>query len=358
MNEPKPTPEPMVRHDGTYPQVPLRSPQVSISVVQTKVRGIDGSDPAPGLKENLEYVLSCIDKAQGYGARSDLLCFHEFPLQGFRPGWDRQAYNRVAIDVPGPETEAIGARAKKYNCYVTFGVLGRHPDWPSHVMNWQVLVGPSGDVVDVHWKPRNVRGLFAGAESFTTSIYDVYDRYVEMYGIDRVIPVTRTDIGNIAMSSAQFEPELFRCMALKGAEIICRVATGGCEWEDMRLTSYHNDVFTTLVNNSVSTGIETSFFEEHAPRNDWVGRSAIFGPRGEVLAEAGVFETKRRAAIDMERYRQRHRIPDVHWTLYRPVMEQYRERYDHSAYNEVLPENGREAAKLLKDRARWMTSWY
>jgi predicted amidohydrolase len=210
----------------------------------------------------------------------------------------------------------------------------------------------------VHWKPRNVRGLFAGAESFTTSIYDVYDRYVEMYGIDRVIPVTRTDIGNIAMSSAQFEPELFRCMALKGAEIICRVATGGCEWEDMRLTSYHNDVFTTLVNNSVSTGIETSFFEEHAPRNDWVGRSAIFGPRGEVLAEAGVFETKRRAAIDMERYRQRHRIPDVHWTLYRPVMEQYRERYDHSAYNEVLPENGREAAKLLKDRARWMTSWY
>ena len=73
MNEPKPAPEAMVRHDGTYPTVALRRPQVSIAVVQTKVRGIDGNDPAPGLKQNLEYVLSCIDKAQGYGARSDLI---------------------------------------------------------------------------------------------------------------------------------------------------------------------------------------------------------------------------------------------------------------------------------------------
>lgn len=352
-------PTPLVRHDGTYPTVPLRSALVSIAVVQTKVRGIDADDPAPGLRANLDYLLRCIDKAQGYGGRCDLLCFHEFPLQGFRPGWTRGHYQRVAIDVPGPETEAIGARAKQFNCYVTFGCLGRHPEWPGHVMNWQVLIAPTGAVLDVHWKPRNVRGLFAGAESFTTSIYDVYERYVEMYGVDRVVPVTRTDIGNIAMSSAQFEPELFRCMAFKGAEIICRVATGGCEWHDMRLTSYHNDVFTTIVNNSVSTGFDNPhFFEEHAARNDWVGRSAIFGPRGEVLAEAGMFETRRRAVIDLQRYRQRHRIPDVHWTLYRPVFEQYRERYDPGAYLRYLPENGRDAARHLEEIARWHSSWY
>ena len=56
-----------------------------------------------------------------------------------------------------------------------------------------------------------------------------------MYGQDAVIPIVRTDIGNIAMSAVQFEPELFRCMAFKGAEIMCRVATGGFEYEDMRL---------------------------------------------------------------------------------------------------------------------------
>lgn len=354
----QPSVPPMVRHDGTYPTVPLRSPQITISVVQTKVRGIDGDNPAPGLRENLDYLLGCIDKAQGWGGPSDLLCFHEFPLHGFRPGWTREQYKRLAIDVPGPETAEIGARAKRYNCYVAFGVLGRHPDWPEHVMNWQVLVGPSGEVIDVQWKPRNVRGMFPGTESFTTTIYDVYERYVEMYGVDRVVPVTRTDIGNIAMSAAQFEPELFRCMAFKGAEIICRVATGGCEWDDMRLTSYHNDLYTTLVNNSVSTGIEDRFFfEETAPRNDWVGRSAIFGPRGEILAEAGAFETQRRARIDMERFRQRHRTPDVHWTLYRPIYEQYRERYDAGAYLRYLPANGRDAARHFRENARWMSSW-
>ncbi len=35
---------------------------------------------------------------------------------------------------------------------------------------------------------------------------------------DGTYPVARTGIGNIALSAVQFEPELFRCMALKGAE--------------------------------------------------------------------------------------------------------------------------------------------
>ncbi len=349
----------LVREDGSYPTVPLRKPVTAIAVVQTRVRGVDGANPAAGIRENLDYTLSCIDKAQGYGGRSDLLCFHEFPLQGYQPDWKRAEYLRVAIDVPGPEVEAIAAKAKAYNCYIAFGCLARDPDWKDHVMNWQVLVGPEGRVVDVHWKQRNVRGMFPGSENITTTIYDVLDRYVEMYGWDRVIPVARTDIGNIAMSSVQFEQELFRCMAMKGAEIICRVATGGCEWEDMRLTSYHNDVYTTLVNNSVSTGSSNPhFFEENAPRNNWIGRSAIFGPRGEVLTEAGVFETKRRAAINMEAYRKKHRIPDLHISIYRHIFNQYRERYDHSAYLDALPQDKVEGARMLKHAARWMNYWY
>src|SRR3546814_4137582 len=89
-----------------------------------------------------------------------------------------------------------------------------------------------------------------------------------MYGLDAVIPVERTDIGNISLSSVQFEPELFRCMTLKGAEIILRTATGGCEWHDMRLTAYHNDVFVTIVNNSIDTFRPSdNYFVQQPPRN-------------------------------------------------------------------------------------------
>lgn len=73
----------MVRHDGTYDSIPLRREAITASVVQTRVQGVDGANPEPGLRRNLDYFLECIDIAQGYGPRSDLLLFHEFPITGF-----------------------------------------------------------------------------------------------------------------------------------------------------------------------------------------------------------------------------------------------------------------------------------
>ena len=94
-------------------------------------------------------------------------------------------------------------RAKRYSCYIAFGCLARDATWPGHLFNRQVPVGPQGSVVDVHWKQRNVRGMFPGSENLTTTIYDILDEYVERFGWDRVSPVVQTEIGNIAMSAVQ-----------------------------------------------------------------------------------------------------------------------------------------------------------
>lgn len=347
----------MVSHDGGYETVPLRSDRIAIGIIQTPVRGVDGDNPEPGIKDNLNYLLETIDKAQNVGGRCDLLCFHEFPLHGFAP-WDLKQYLRVSRHPDGPEFEEIGKKAKQYNCYIALGCQMLDDDWPGHTMNTQVLVGPNGKIIAKHWKQRNMRGMWPGREQFTTTIYDVFDRYVEMYGWDAVIPVERTDIGNISLSSVQFEPELFRAMAMKGAELILRTATGGCEWHDMRLTSYHNGVITTIVNNSMDFFQPSKhYFAEQAPKNDWVGRSAIFGPRGEVLAEAGPYETKRRAVVDMASFRKSHRIPDVHFTLYNHVYQQYKERVDPNLWLDSIPEDGAAAARFLKDKMRWTNYW-
>ncbi len=350
--------ERMVREDGTYPTVPLRKDVINVAVVQTRVHGVDGDNPEPDKKANLDYMLESIDIAQGYGGKSDLLLFHEFPITGFSI-WTREQHEKVCIQVPGPETEAIGAKCKQHNCYVVFGTYATDPDWPGHILHLMVMVGPEGNVVAKHWKQRNVRGMFPGSEQYTSVIYDVYDRFVEMYGIDAVIPIARTDIGNIAMSAVQFEPELFRCMALKGAEIICRVATGGFEYEDMRLTSYHNSLYTLITNNCVSTTIEGGrkrlFFDDASYGGS--GRSAIFGPRGVELAKAGPFETHRMAQIPIKSFREKHRIPDVHMELYRPVFDQYRTRYDHSLYTKYLPTSGRDAYRYFTENCRWIHYW-
>jgi predicted amidohydrolase len=263
----------------------------------------------------------------------------------------------MALEVPGPEIEEVGKKAKRYKCYIVFGTYAKDPEnWPGHILHLMIMMGPDGNVVATHWKQRNVRGLFPGSEQYTSSIYDVYDRFVEMYGIDAVIPVVQTDVGNIAMSAVQFEPELFRCMALKGAEIICRVATGGFEYEDMRLTSYHNSVYTMIANNSVTTqGRNPGFFEDEAYGGS--GRSAIFGPRGVELAKAGMFECKQFALLPMAEFREKHRIPDVHMELYRPVFDQYRTRYDHSAYLEHMPQDKREAFAQFAKNSRWTHYW-
>ena len=350
------TTEPMVREDGTYPTVELRRPMIVASVVQTRVSGVDGTNPGPDIRKNLDYFLECIDIAQGSGMPSDLLLFHEFPITGFSE-WSRDQLYDFALEVPGPEIEEVGKKAKQYNCYIVFGTYAKDlENWPGHILHLMVMMGPDGNVVAKHWKQRNVRGMFPGSEQYTSVIYDVYDRFVEMYGIDEVIPVVRTDIGNIAMSAVQFEPELFRCMAFKGAEIMCRVATGGFEFDDMRLTSYHNSVYTMIANNSVSTqGRHPGFFEDESYGGS--GRSSIFGPRGVELAKADVFETKKFAMLPMAEFRKKHRIPDVHMNLYKPVFDQYRTRYDPSAYLEYLPEGKREAYAHFVKNSRWTHYW-
>ena len=96
------TTERMVRSDGTYPTAELRQDAIMAAVVQTRVNGVNGDDPGPDIRRNLDYFLECIDIAQGYGGRSDLLLFHEFPITGFSQ-WTREQHYRLAIEVPGPD---------------------------------------------------------------------------------------------------------------------------------------------------------------------------------------------------------------------------------------------------------------
>jgi len=347
--------EPMVRADGTYPTIPLRSDNIGVAVVQTKVMGIRGQHIQADIQRNLDYFLECIDIAQGFGPPSDLLLFHEFPITGYSE-WTRAQHYELSLELDGPEIAAVCKKAQQYKCYIVFGTYAKDPvNWPDHILHLMVMAKPDGSIA-AHWKQRNVRGMFPGAEQYTSVIYDVYDRFVEMYGLDAVIPVEQTDIGNIAMSAVQFEPELFRCMAFKGAEIICRTATGGFEYDDMRLTSYHNSLYTLIANNCINTGARNPGFFDDANFGG-PGRSAIFGPRGVELAKAGPFECKEMTRINMAEFRGKHRIPDLHLHLYKPVLDQYRERYDHSGYLEKLPANKREAFMMFQQRSRWTHFW-
>lgn len=341
---------------GKYPTVPLRQDAINVTAIQSRVRSVDVRNLKPTLQANLDHALHLIDVAQGspeewggerlWGVKQDLICMHEFPIQGFQP-WTRTELNKLAFDLPGPETEAVGARARRYGCYIAFGCYAREPGWPRHVINMSVIVGPTGDVVARHWKARNMLGMFGENALIGTTVYDVLDRYVEMYGWDAVLPVARTDIGNIAMTAVGLEPLLYQCLALKGAEILVMSVTGGSNAESATATARYNRIYTVGVGNSASPG--NLGFTDAAGSED--EGTVIVDPRGTVLAKtANHHEDTASTRIPIADFRKTRRVPEVPIALLRPVLDQYEPVFQPNAFLETLPETYQEAGALLRKR--------
>lgn len=330
-----------------YDRVALKKDVISVSAVQSRVRAVDGGSPRRGIRDNLNHMVELIDKAQFYGGKKDLLCFHEFPITGWST-WSRDEILRLAIEVPGPETEVISKKAREHGCYIKFGSYVVDDNWPNHILSITTIIDPKGEVIARDWKARNIKGVFPGFELFTTTVYNVLDQYVEMYGQDAVIPVHRTDIGNLTTSSAQREPELFRAMALKGAELLLRTATGGFSTDDIKMCSIYNGVYSIIVNNAVSPN-NPGFFDDAGS-----GGSAIYGPRGETLAAAdSKFEQAVTARINMKAYRERHKIPDVHMALYKPIFDQYTPQYQPGLFTDYQPASLQDAKSYLDAQSAW-----
>jgi predicted amidohydrolase len=336
---------PLVHGDGSYDVVPLAKPAWRLTLVQSPVRAVGDES---GMRANLALMLHLIDTACGYGPKPDLLMFHEFPISGW-DRWSRKEALRFSIEIPGPETEALGARAKTVDCYIGFGAYVRDQEWPGHVLSVTTLIGPDGSVVAKHWKARNAKGVFPGFELFTTTIYDVLEEYRERYGDDAVVPVARTPLGNLSLSSSQLEPELFRAMALKGTEVFLRTATGGFSRVDVQASALFNRCYAALVNNAEIES--TSRFIEDGRS----GGSLICGPDGTILAEAPVRGTcVVSAEIKIAELRARHRIPDIHWDLYRPLFQEYQSRFPPGLFSPYQPLDVSDAARYLSEKSRWM----
>lgn len=104
---------------------------------------------------NRDAVLAALDVAKGYDP--DFVCFPEIVLQE-RAGADRDTASEVvarrielAEPVPGPATDAVGARAAELDCFVVLPTLEYTDD---AVYNTAVLVAPDGEVAGRYRKLR------------------------------------------------------------------------------------------------------------------------------------------------------------------------------------------------------------
>lgn len=345
-----------VAQRGSYEKVALKQDFINVAAIQSQLYSIDLRDKAATNKRNLQRVLRLIDLAQNspeewngerrWGSKVDLICMHEFPIQGFQP-WTRKELNQIAYELPGPESEAIGERAKRYGCYISFGCYAKEKDWPDHVINMSVLVGPDGKIVSKQWKARNILGLFGDGALIGTTVYDVLDRYVEMYGWDAVLPVARTDIGNIAITAVGAEPMLYTCLGLKGAEILVLSVTGGSNAESAIQTARANRLYTLGVGNAVSPN-NIGFPESSGTRDEG---TVIVDPRGTVLAKTdNHHEDIITARIPIADFRKTRRVQELPMALMLPVFQQYQPTFQPNAFMDKLPATYQEAGEIVRKR--------
>ena len=182
------------------------------------------------IAKNLEHISHLFKAAFWLGGLDQpvrLVAIPEGALQGFTDevmDLDHETYAReCAIDVPGPETEAIGRLASQWDVFVMAQAKARHPEFPGRFFNVGFIVAPSGEVILKHHK---VVPLLPVEHSVTP--HNVWDRWVELYGsgLDAFYPVVDTEIGRlgIMMANEGSYPENARGLAMNGAEVVYRAS--------------------------------------------------------------------------------------------------------------------------------------
>ncbi len=149
-----------------------------------------------------------------------LAVFPEFFLQGSAIGQTLDWWERMGIRVPGPETEQLAAFAQQCNVFVCGAVLEFDPTWPQRYFNTALIMAPSGEII---LKYRKLQCADLNGILNVTTPGNIYTEYVARYGENALIPVVDTEIGRLGTLIC-FDsnwPELWRALALQGAEVIC-----------------------------------------------------------------------------------------------------------------------------------------
>lgn len=119
---------------------------------------------------------------------------------------------KAALDMGGPEYAALGAVAQSQKLFLAINAYERDPHFPGLYFQASTIIGPSGDIV---LRYRRLNSMFAPTP------HDVWSKYLDLYGLDGVFPVARTEIGNLAAIASEeiLYPEIARAHALRGAEV-------------------------------------------------------------------------------------------------------------------------------------------
>ncbi|ASR51007.1 nitrilase-related carbon-nitrogen hydrolase [Blastomonas fulva] len=226
----------------------------------------------------------------------------------------------AAFEMQGEEYEALGKVAQNLKLYLAGNAYEVDPNFPGLYFQASFLIAPSGDVV---LRYRRLNSMFAPTP------HDVWSKYLDVYGLDGVFPVARTEIGNMAAIASEeiLYPEIARAHALRGAEIFLHSSSEiGSPIDTNKAIAKRARAFENLayVVSANTAGIEGTGL----PLASADGNSQIVDWKGRVVAESNSGETFTAFAdIDLNALRTARRTPGMTNYLARQRLELFAAAY-------------------------------
>jgi len=333
----------MVQSDGSYPTIPLEKEVVTLAVIQSNAESIQDIANAKTItNNNLNHMIDMGKEACENEKKPDILLYHEFPLSGYFYG-DRENKIQMAIEIPGPETDALSKLAKSCDAYLVFGAYAKDKDWPGHILSINTIIDRNGTIRKRVWKPRNIKRFYETFEISTTTVESVQQEFRKRYGIDEEFPVLQTEFGNLAVTTTQLDPLVFGAFAMKGTEIMLRTST----------LFFQEDIVYTAMTNNFYTAMSNIPYD-----SPYGGQSLIVDPNGMIISQvtSKLEEGIAFGDIPIAAFRKNRRLPQYSIEFTHSVFSQYQDEIppDHlSLPPDQLPKNGKEMKVLLDRKSRW-----
>jgi predicted amidohydrolase len=261
------------------------------------------------------------------GSDCRLVVLPEYVLTGFPMGESLAAWaEKACLEMDGAEYEALGQIAQKYKVFLAGNAYELDPNFPGLYFQTCFVLDPSGSIV---LRYRRLNSMFAPTP------HDVWDKYLDRYGLEGVFPVAKTAIGNLAAIASDeiLFPELARSLAMRGAEIFLHPTSEayGKERSPKEAAKISRAVENMAYIVSANTaGIANSFI----PDASVDGGSKIVDYRGLVLAETGAGESMAAfAEIDLVALRRYRRRPGLQNLLSRHRSGLYADSYQQAHFH-------------------------
>lgn len=222
--------------------------------------------------------------------------------------------DKAALEIDGPEYEALGGVAQRLNMFVAGNAYEADDHFPDFYFQTSFVIAPSGEVV---LRYRRLNSMFAPTP------HDVWSCYLDIYGLDGVFPVARTEIGNIAAIASEeiLYPEIARAHALRGAEVFVHSSSEiGSPLDTPKDIAKQARAFENMayVVSANTAGIEGASL----PLASADGNSQVVDWKGRVIAESNSGETFTAfATVDVDSLREGRRTPSMTNFLARQRLE-------------------------------------